>query len=121
LPVLLFGLLVLTGCGDSTMAPVKGRVTCNGKAVAQASIVFAPVPRFEGDKEPGRSATGFTEPDGTYVLSTHKPLDGALVGKHLVTVSLDDANPAGRICKRSKQYTLEVKPGDNELNLELNQ
>lgn len=115
--ILGLGLLVLTGCGGKPMAPVQGKITCNGKPVGQAAIIFAPVPQSEDDREPGKPATGFSDADGNYVLSTYKALDGAIVGQHKVKVSLDDTNPAR--CKRLKEYTLEVKPGPNELNIEL--
>src|SRR5262245_48594736 len=117
LPVALAGLVFLTGCGGPSMAPVKGRVTCNGQPVRDAAITFSPVPRNADDKHPGKPASGFTDADGVYELSTHKPLDGALVGKHRVTVALDDTNPAR--CTREKQIELEVKPSGNELNIEL--
>jgi hypothetical protein len=116
--VVVVGLLLLPGCGGPSMAPVRGQVTCNGKPVKDAAITFSPVPKSEEDKEPGKPATGFTDGEGNYVLSTYKPLDGALVGQHRVTVSLDDANPAR--CKRSTQILLEVMPGTNELKIELN-
>jgi hypothetical protein len=113
----LSGLLLLSGCGEPTMAPVKGRVTCQGKPVSEAAITFSPVPRTEGDKEPGKSATGYSDADGVYVLSTYKQLDGAHVGKHRVTITLEDTNRAP--CKRSTQVVLDVKPGDNALDIEL--
>src|SRR5262249_58215412 len=82
--------LLVPGCRGPSMAPVKGRVTCGGKPVAEATITFSPAARFEGDREPGKPATGFTDQEGNYVLSTFRPYDGALVGKHRVTISLDD-------------------------------
>jgi hypothetical protein len=101
------------------MAPVKGRVTCDGKPVKQASLIFSPVPKNEGDKEAGKPATGFTDAEGNFVLSTYKPLDGAQVGKHDVTITLDDTNPAR--CKRLTKTTREVAPGENEIVIELKQ
>jgi hypothetical protein len=102
------------------MAPVKGRVTCNGKPVAQAQIIFSPVPPNESDKEAaGKPASGFSDNDGYYVLSTYKVHDGALIGQHRVTISLEDTNPAARHCKKVTQLVVEVKAGDNDLPLEL--
>ena len=92
-------LALLSGCGGPQMARVKGKVTCNGKPVAQATITFSPMQRHDKDREPGKPATGFTDEKGTYDLSTFRHYDGALVGKHRVTVTLDDANPAR--CPRS--------------------
>jgi hypothetical protein len=113
----LVGVLTLCGCGSSSIAPVTGRVTCKGKPVAEASLTFSPAPKTKGDQEPGKPATGFTDAEGIYVLSTYRNLDGALLGNHNVTVVLDDTNPAR--CPRQKQLTLEVKPGANEFNIEL--
>lgn len=94
------------------MATVKGRVTCYGKPVKEAAITFSPAPRSQDDREPGKPATGFTDAEGNY-----RELDGALVGQHRVLVTLDDTNPAR--CKRSKQLALEVKPGSNTFDIEL--
>src|SRR5262245_49398728 len=95
---LFIGLLCLPGCGQPSMAPVKGGVLCNGKPVKEAHVMFAPVPKSESDKEPGKPGTGYTDNDGNYVLSSYRNYDGAHIGQHHVTVSLDDTNPAR--CKR---------------------
>jgi hypothetical protein len=111
------GSVALSGCGGPAMAPVKGRVTFKGLPVKEAAVAFAPVPRSDEDKDPGKPATGFSDADGYFELSTFKPLDGAIVGKHKVTVSLDDTNPAK--CNRQKELTFEVKPGANEMTIEM--
>ena len=109
--------LLLSGCGGPVMAPVKGKITCNGKPVKAAAVTFSPVPASEGDKEAGKPATGFTEEDGTFVLSTFKTRDGAIVGQHKVLVMIDETNPAK--CPRETRITWEVKPGDNVVEIEL--
>jgi hypothetical protein len=118
--VLAVGLVcgLLAGCAGPTLAPVTGKVTCNGKPVKDAAITFSLVPASEDQKETGKPATGWTEADGSYYLSTFKDRDGALIGKHSVLVVLDDTNPAK--CKREQRITWEVKPGTNEVNIELN-
>ena len=70
------------GCGGSTdpaapvsTVPVKGTVTYQGKPLTGGTIKFEP----EGA---GREAYGQIKPDGTYVLSTYKPDDGAVLGPH---------------------------------------
>jgi hypothetical protein len=117
--VMLLAAVCLSGCMDTPMAPVKGRVLCNGKPVVAAQVTFSPVPKYKEDSEPGKASTGFSDAEGVFVLSTHKELDGAQVGQHNVTVTLDDANPA--LCKRHVQIKVEVTRGPNEFNLELNQ
>jgi hypothetical protein len=107
----------LAGCGGADMAPVKGRVLFRGKPVGEASLTFSPIPQNDKDKEPGKPGTGFTDAEGNYVLSSYKPYDGAIVGDHRVVVAVDDTNPVR--CKRLTEIELEVKPGENELNIEL--
>jgi hypothetical protein len=116
LVAVLASLVVLPGCGKS-LAPVKGRVTWKGQGVKEAAVSFNPVPSSEEDRAPGKPATGFTDDEGNYVLSTFKPYDGALVGQHKVFINLDETNRAR--CKRSTEITLEVKPGDNQLDIVL--
>jgi hypothetical protein len=114
----LSALLLLSGCGGPKMAKVEGQVTYNGKPVSQAAITFNPVAASEKDQNPGKPATGFTDEQGYYELSTYRAYDGALVGKHRVTVTLDDTNPAR--CRRFQEFALEVGPGRNTLDVPLN-
>lgn len=112
------------GCGGSNnpVAPVKGVVTLNGKPVADMVITFTPVPgktASVGDANaPGKSATGNTDAEGKFTLSTYERNDGALVGEHKVTVfgTGPDPTPPGKI---PKDFTMEVKPGSNDLEIKL--
>jgi len=117
---LLLGLPLLIGCNQGpSLAPVHGRLTCNGKPVKEAGVIFSPVPATEGAKESGKPATGSTDADGRFVLTTYKSGDGALVGKHRASIVMD--NTVRLPCGNSKVVVLEVKPGDNELDIEMNQ
>jgi len=73
-------LLVVAGCGPGLpeVAKVSGRVTCDGKPVTTGTIQFWP--------DQGRSARGTIQPDGTYSLTTFTDQDGAVLGKHTVTI-----------------------------------
>ena len=78
---LLLPCLILLGCGrgyELPTAPVSGKVLVDGQPVTKGQVIFAP--------EGGRAATGILGPDGTFTLSTYRPNDGAVVGKHTVTV-----------------------------------
>ena len=55
--------------------------------------------------------------DGYYVVSSYQSYDGAHIGKHRVTVTLDDTNPAK--CPHSKELILEVVAGSNKHDIEL--
>jgi len=79
LPVFLV-LVFSHGCvkSESRLATVHGRVTRDGRPVPGAQLLFMP---------PGeRVATGVTNPDGHYQLSTLDENDGAVVGQHLVAI-----------------------------------
>ncbi len=75
-------ILSLAGCGRSlpTTYPVKGTVTLDGKPVAGAGVLLIP-------KE-GRPAHGVTDENGAFTASTFGEGDGALPGRHVVTVTL---------------------------------
>jgi hypothetical protein len=73
-------LSIAAGCGPSLpeRGVVRGVVTSAGKPVTQGYIRFLP--------ESGRAAVGEISPDGSYQLTTFEPGDGALLGKHKVTI-----------------------------------
>jgi hypothetical protein len=68
-----------SGSGRPAIAPVQGKVTYNGKAVAGATVVYLC---------PGapRLAVGTTDESGNYSLTTYEPNDGAMIGTHTITV-----------------------------------
>jgi hypothetical protein len=72
--------LVLAGCGPDQpkTAVVRGKVTFQGKAVPNGTILFMPAS--------GPSAQGEIQPDGSYTLTTFRKGDGAVLGKHTVVI-----------------------------------
>ena len=75
-------LIALAGCGRSgglTTVKVTGTVTHKGKPAQGVMVTFVP--------EKGRPASGITDASGRFVLSTLKPGDGAMPGKHAVTLT----------------------------------
>jgi hypothetical protein len=117
---LLMGTLIvalLPGCSSSPLATVHGRVTCHGQPVPEAGVIFSPMPKAESDREAGKAASGSTDADGRFVLTTYKDGDGALIGKHRASIILDNTHPSP--CGQSKLVQVEVKPGDNEINIEM--
>jgi hypothetical protein len=95
LPVRLgfFGLLgsllwSISGCGGDEFGRcyrVSGRVTREGLPLTRGTVNYLPV-----DARKGHPATGEIQPDGTYMLTTKDPGDGALVGDYRVTIDLVD-------------------------------
>lgn len=61
------------------MAAVSGKVTYQGKPVPQGTVTFYP-------QAGGRPSIGHIESDGTYVLSSVKPGDGAALGEYRVAI-----------------------------------
>jgi hypothetical protein len=107
---------VVCGCGGPRMAQVKGRVMFNGQPVKDADVTFSPAGAAD-QKETGKPATGHTDENGEFKLSTFSYYDGAIVGKHNVHVEIDPTNPTK--CKLTKDLTLEVKSGANDFTIEM--
>lgn len=80
------GVLALPGCGGSKLAyvPVTGRVTLGGKPLVGVEVAFYP-------EAPGKDGLPYSQavtgPDGRYKLTCINKKDGAVVGKHRVTVN----------------------------------
>jgi hypothetical protein len=73
------------GCGPgegsvSATVPVKGKISYQGKPLTRGEIRFEP-------EDIGREASGTIAADGTFVMSTFKPKDGAILGTHRVTAT----------------------------------
>jgi hypothetical protein len=126
------GLSVLSGCSGEpfVMAPVAGKVTLKGgKPLPRgdmARIYFDP----DGIKPVGnvapKTAEGEIKEDGSYSLKTDMKV-GAAVGSYRVRVHIPKKypNPEQLVPKKYTAYTetpwkgVEVKPGSNDLNFEV--
>ncbi len=76
------GTAVALGCskpGTAPTVPARGTLLHNGRPAQAARIIFTP--------KAGRPATGNTDDEGHFVLSTFESDDGAVPGEHTVTVS----------------------------------
>src|SRR5947207_1514113 len=91
-----FCFAALPGCERSSLktAPVKGRITFNGKPLPQGAVLFVPV-------VPGPTATGEIHTDGTYSLTTFRNGDGAVLGTHKIVVDAKEDFPSGAISPRT--------------------
>ena len=75
-------LAVVFGCTEGKTPPtvkVTGTVTYNGEPVEGASVAFFP--------ETGRGASGLTDSQGRFTLSTFGTNDGAVLGMHKVAIT----------------------------------
>ena len=83
--VLLLGLFLAAGCGGGPAdapktAAVKGVVNYKGRPVPKMDVVFNP----DG---PGMVATGVTDDEGKFSLTSSQPNDGAKPGSYTVSLS----------------------------------
>jgi len=93
--------LPAVGCGKAkpATAPVTGRVLLDGKPVADAAVMFEPV-------DGGVPARGSTGGDGGFTLSTFARDDGAIVGRHRVSISKFVTEGVA-----ANEFGLEAAPG----------
>jgi hypothetical protein len=91
--LLAFVLTVFAGCSGNDrpkLVPVSGTVLYNGEPVEAAHVVFL----SETTERPARATT---DAQGRFRLTSFDPHDGAVPGKHVITVSKvvgDDAPAA---------------------------
>jgi len=104
--------LFAAGCGPGNLGKVSGTVTRDGQPVTGGSVMFSPVAAG------GKAGAGSIGPDGKYEISTHGDLDGAVIGKHSVSVSLE--LPAdGQPVDSPPAFEFDVKGGSNVFDIEL--
>lgn len=93
--------IVLTGCNQGPqLAPVSGRITVGDKAITEGVIMFHP--------DDGPTAVGTIQPDGTYTLTTFRPGDGAVVGKHRVSIHATRVGPGHLASPKSIDEEIEL-------------
>jgi hypothetical protein len=120
-------LVFLVGCGESKTAPVSGRVKLKDGSDVSVLAGYSLTFEAEGGKT---SAVGELDRDGAFRLSTFGANDGAMPGKYRVAISPPNNPDPDKPPTRSKlpaKYanletsglTAEVKPGQNNIELEL--
>lgn len=132
MPCLLIGVCCWSaGCGGGSDQPdighVTGKVTLDQAPLPGATVYFRPV-------DGGRNSMAITAEDGSYELTYVGEAKGAAIGKHLVRVTTlveEQTDDEGQVTepgipeKVPEKYNeksdlhVEVKAGENQLNLEL--
>jgi hypothetical protein len=135
---------LFAGCGGVPSArpkvyPVTGKVTQKGKPLTAGEVMFTPSGGPDGAS--GHIATGQIDSDGSYTLTTFNTGDGAVLGKHKVTVvsrssdNLEKMNklkggaiayklPPSLVSSKYSQVgttplTYTVEDGSNTINIDL--
>lgn len=77
---------VAGGCsGGAKFAPVSGVVKVNGKPYGKALVSFQPM-ATDGNPNPGRGSSAYTDGGGRFTLMSDGTQDGAIVGKHIIRI-----------------------------------
>jgi hypothetical protein len=120
-------LACLVGCGEGKTAPVSGRVKLKDGSDVSVLAGYSLTFEAEGGKA---SAVGEVNRDGAFQLSTFGANDGAVPGKYRVAINHPPNPDPDKPPTKSKlpaKYanldtsglTAEVKPGQNNIELEL--
>jgi hypothetical protein len=79
---------MVSGCGSGPrLAKVSGVVKLDGKPYPNALVNFQPV-GGKANENPGKGSVGRTDAQGRYVLMYDGTTEGAVVGKHLVRITV---------------------------------
>lgn len=87
-------LIGLASCGPGNglnLARVRGTVTFEGEPIRNGTVLFEP---DESKGTTGPQAVGTILTDGTFVLSSQDPGDGAVIGTHRVGILGLEENPS---------------------------
>lgn len=84
---IVFAVLFVSGCGSKypETAKVAGKVTYQGQPLSTGRVSFWP--------EKGRPAMGEIQSDGTYELTSFRKGDGAVPGRHRVSITSKQSVP----------------------------
>jgi hypothetical protein len=101
-----------TGCGSRgpKTARVSGKVTMSGKPLTNIGVTFLPTKK-------GPVANGTTNENGEFTLTTTRRGDGAVIGKHKVTVGIAEEGqknpgiPESYGSPHTTKFTAEVVSG----------
>lgn len=120
---LFLGTLVLfAGCASESYstAPVSGTVTLDGEPLANASVGFEPI-RQGQDIVAGYGSYGETDENGNFTLKTLHGQDGAIVGKHRVSIRTvsGEMGPDGETVMTSEERLPPRYNSDTELTFEV--
>jgi hypothetical protein len=121
--------LMISGCGDGLKtfptAKVSGEVICDGQPIGNVRITFGPVASGKS-LEAGKVGLATAGEDGTFVVSTYKKGDGAVVGFHNVIVAGPDPAEFPKFtcnCETDPRKVVTkvevVKGADNEFKIVL--
>lgn len=103
--------LSLTGCKEAVpnQVLVSGTVLIDNQPLPNAYVKFIP--------PEGRSSHAKTDEEGRFTLTCHKKNDGAMIGKHKITIkAIDQISSLSTRWRSPKMYSsLELTPLECEI------
>lgn len=119
-PAIAVAVATLVGCGPAQSPPlgrVRGTVTLDGAALADATVLFTPLGA-------GRTSQGVTDAAGRYELRYLRDIRGADIDQHTVRITTASEENGGRerLPRRYNTRTelgARVRAGANELDFDL--
>jgi hypothetical protein len=81
------------GCGRAQpkLAPVSGRVTVQGKPLANVNVTFQPTAKAGSGAEAGMGSSGTTDGSGRFQMKTFDNKPGAVIGTQVVGLAVKNA------------------------------
>ena len=81
---------LLAGCGDKgyETVPVSGRVTLDGKPLADVGLTFLPLTPDKKNPNVGPGSLGRTDAEGRFTLQTVNGEEGAIPAEHVVRMAM---------------------------------
>jgi hypothetical protein len=115
-----FCVLALSGCSGQNykIAPVSGRVTLDGRPLANAHVSFQPM--AAGTPPPGPGSFGVTDAEGRFRLQVIEPrCGGAVVGQHVVRIMLRQQDTATDDAAPRRDASLPSQADDGSLRFQV--
>ena len=113
-------MMLAVGCGGG-LVPVAGKVTINGQPAGNLQVTFEPK-----NPDAGTTGTGFTKPDGTYVLHYPGNKTGAPAGEYVVRITATETDaPAAKPLRIPAKYNTnselqaKVEAGKSQFDFQL--
>lgn len=104
------GLVTLAHRDAGFAAPVRGAVTLDGEPLAGARVTFQPAN--------GRPSAAVTDDAGRYVLRYSREENGAVPGRHAVTIATREAGKPVRY-RTVAELPVRVRVGRNQIRFDV--
>jgi hypothetical protein len=103
--LIIFVVTWITGCGDSKMGYVTGKVLIDGQPAQKGLVVY-----FRPQDSVGSFSTGITDDNGNYEMYFSISKKGAFIGTNKITVEYHDENGEKKISEILNSFNNNFSP-----------